>query len=192
MFTSPIPLGEIIELDPAYDPDPTSVLGAWEEPFRQCMRRLGSGVSVVTFVHDGEIGGITATSVTSLSMKPASIVVSVRFGSSILPHLLSAGRFTVHLLAEAMQRPADAFAGRLGPGQRAQFVEMNAVPGGQRIDGALAHVDCCIAKTIPVFTHLLIVGVVENAEVGPYGRPLLYFDGSYRRLESEADSISIA
>jgi flavin reductase (DIM6/NTAB) family NADH-FMN oxidoreductase RutF len=192
MCTSPISLGEIIELDPAYDPDPTSVLGAWEEPFRQCMRRLGSGVSVLTFVHDGEIGGITATSVSSLSMKPASILVSVRSGSGIVPDLLSAGRFTVHLLAETMQRPADAFAGRLGPGPRAQFVEMNAVPSGQRIDGALAHIDCRIAKTIPVFTHLLIVGVVENAEVGPFGRPLLYFDGGYRRLEAEADSISIA
>lgn len=186
MRAGSMPHGEIIELDPTYDPDQRAPTSEWEEPFRQCMRRLAAGVSVITCRSGASVVGLTATSVTSLSLSPPSLVVSVRTASSALPHFLVARRFTVHLLDDTMQRAADAFAGRLGTGPRETLVAVNTDDGKERLASCLAVVDCRLSKSIPVFTHALLVGVVESAEVGRGDGPLLYFDGKYRRVGSHS------
>ena len=187
MLMSRIPLGEIIELDPAYDPNLKAPASAWEAAFRQCMRRLASGVSVVTCRSGDDVVGITATSVTSLSMSPPSLLVAMRSASSSLPHLLKARRFSVHLLDEAGQRAADAFAGRLGPAPRRDLVKIDITQDGERLPTSLAAIDCRLARTIPVYTHTLLVGVVENAEIAGDGDPLIYFDGAYRQMRRPED-----
>lgn len=178
---SGVPPGEIIELDPGDGPDE-----AWfndlVDPFRRCMRLLAGGVAVITGGDPGHRVGLTATSVTSLSMEPPSVLVSIRAGSRLVPLVMRKERFTVHLLGESQAHEADVFAGRRGDERpRIEQVEWHE-RGGGRLAGALAYVDCRLARVAPVFSHVLLIGVVEVVESGSGEPPLIHFDGRYRRL----------
>ena len=48
-----------------------------EHQFRSVMRRLAGGVSIITAGRDDDITGMTVTSLTSLSAKPAALLVSI-------------------------------------------------------------------------------------------------------------------
>jgi flavin reductase (DIM6/NTAB) family NADH-FMN oxidoreductase RutF len=97
-------------------------------------------------------------------------------------------RFTVHLLEENQTLAAEVFAGRIGDGRpRTEQVEWHERAGG-RLAGALSYVECRLARVVPVFSHVLLIGVVEVVESGAGTHPLVHFDGSYRRLaRDEAD-----
>ena len=175
-----IPPGEIIELDP--DDRQDEGFDDLVDPFRRCMRLLAGGVSVVTGGPPGHRMGLTATSVTSLSMEPPSLLVSLRAGSRLVPVIMREERFTVHLLAEGQAREADVFAGRLGDSSsRTEQVDWRERSGG-RLMGALSYVECRLARVVPVFSHVLLIGMVEVVESGSGTDPLVHFEGSYRRL----------
>lgn len=172
--------GEIIELDP--DEQRDDGFDDLVDPFRRCMRLLAGGVSVVTAGSAGHRIGLTATSVTSLSMEPPSLLVSVRAGSRLVPVVMREERFTIHLLAENQALAADVFAGRMADGRpRIEQVEWHERSGG-RVTGALSYVECRLAQVVPVFSHVLLIGVVKVVESGAGTHPLVHFDGRYRRL----------
>jgi flavin reductase (DIM6/NTAB) family NADH-FMN oxidoreductase RutF len=181
MKATTLPVGEIIEEGPWLAGDPVPAPAAViVEAFRTSMRRLAAGVCVVTIRHGDEIVGLTATSVTSLSMEPPSLLVSIRATSSVLHVLRKEKRFTVHVLAEDQAYQANVFAGRMGPGPRAAQVPWsNAHDGTQRLSDATCHIDCRVGRLIPIFSHTVAVGVVEHVEFGPTDRPLVYFDGAF-------------
>jgi flavin reductase (DIM6/NTAB) family NADH-FMN oxidoreductase RutF len=192
MDATTLPVGEIIEEGPwlAGDPVPAPAAGV-ADAFRVSMRRLAAGVCAVTIRHGEGIAGLTATSVTSLSMEPPSLLVSIRASSGVLQALRQERRFTVHVLAEDQAYQANVFAGRLGPGPRAELVPWShGHDGPQRLSGATCHIDCRIGRLMPVFSHVIAVGVVEQVELGAAGRPLVYFDGVFRSLADDEESAS--
>ncbi|WP_158816863.1 flavin reductase family protein [Methylocapsa sp. S129] len=153
------------------------------EGFKRGMRGLAGGVCAVTVRDGGSIVGVTATSVTSLSMEPPSLLVSIRKSSSLLASLRRARRFTVHILAEGQTREADAFAGRLGTAPRETLVEWEPSTGEcQRLARSTYHIDCRAMRFIPLFSHAIVVGVVSGVETGPAKAPLVYFDGRYHQI----------
>lgn len=167
--------------DPADTPDAEIT-----QAFRTSMRRLAAGTSAITVRNGEQLDGLTATSVTSLSMEPPSLLVSVRAASRIMQLLRREKRFTVHILGENQSHEANAFAGRLGSESRASLVGWDhPAETQQRLAGATCHIDCKVARFIPVFSHVLIVGVVESVEVSGNDRPLVYFDGAFHSLARE-------
>ena len=87
---------------------------ALDSLFRSAMRDLASGVSVITVGRGEDRTGMTATSLTSLSVDPPSILICVNRSSSTWPALQAHRHFGVNLL-RASQRPiAERFAGRDG------------------------------------------------------------------------------
>lgn len=181
---SPV-IGEILEEGPwLKGDDKPEAVNAPSEPFRAAMRRLAAGTCAVTIRHDGQILGLTATSVTSLSIEPPSLLVSIRAQSFVLKALRREKKFSVHILSEDQAREANALAGRLGSEQRARLVEWRhsgAEP--PRLTGATCHIDCTVAKFLPVFSHVVVVGVVATIELSAHDRPLVYFDGAFHSLQ---------
>ena len=55
------------------------------DQFRSAMRHLTGGVSVITAGRGGDITGMTVTSVSSLSIEPASLIVSINRDASSWP-----------------------------------------------------------------------------------------------------------
>ena len=81
--------------------------------FREAMTHLASGVAVITARRaDGNPCGIAATSLTSYSAHPPSLLVSVWHGSRCHDALASCGHFGVHLLKSDELALAHRFADR--------------------------------------------------------------------------------
>src|SRR3984893_16879814 len=86
--------------------------GAACEGFRSAMRDLASGVSLITTGQGEERTGLTATSVSSLSMEPPSLVVCINRTSTTLQAMRKNRVFGVNVLAAGHRAIADRFAGR--------------------------------------------------------------------------------
>ena len=78
------------------------------------MRQLAGGVSVITVGRGNELSGMTVTSVTSLALDPATLVVSVNRQSSSWPLLSKHGVFGVNILSADQQDVAERFSGKGG------------------------------------------------------------------------------
>lgn len=179
------PFGEILEEGPWLRGDgDVAASAAMAEPFRAAMRRLAAGTCAVTVRQGDEILGLTATSVTSLSMDPPALLVSIRKQSPVLKAITAARAFTVHILSDGQEHEANVFAGRHGSGSRASLVGWShAGADPQRLNDAICHIDCSVAKLVPVFSHMLVVGAAASVDLGPQSRPLVYFDGAFHALQ---------
>jgi flavin reductase (DIM6/NTAB) family NADH-FMN oxidoreductase RutF len=84
------------------------------DQFRGAMRHLVGGVSVITSGHGSEITGMTVTSVSSLSLDPPSLIVSINRASSTWPVLERYGVFGVNVLTADQLDIAERFSGKNG------------------------------------------------------------------------------
>ena len=145
--------------------------------FRRALSALAAGVCVVT-VQDaaGRATGMTATSVTSLSLEPPLVLVCVGRDAALHDTIVAAPSFGVVLLAAGQQELAARFATR---GQQEFAGGEPATPAGlPRIAGALGTLDCRRQAVLPGGDHSIVVGVVEWADTAT-AEPLLYFRSRY-------------
>src|SRR6202049_327382 len=84
------------------------------DDFRGAMRHLAGGVSVITVGRAKDITGMTVTSVSSLSVDPPTLIVSINRESSSWPLLKRYGTFGVNILAADQLEIAERFAGKDG------------------------------------------------------------------------------
>jgi flavin reductase (DIM6/NTAB) family NADH-FMN oxidoreductase RutF len=155
------------------------------ELFRDAMARLAAGVAVVTARRpDGHPCGLVATSVSSFSATPPSLLVSVSHTSRCHAALTEGGAFGVHVLSAEQESLAHVFAG-LGDDKFAG-VEWDWDEEVPRIAGVLAYVRCRRSALFELYDHSLLVGDVSGGDVRD-GEPLVYMGRSMAwRLESTA------
>ncbi len=149
--------------------------------FRHTMSQLITGVTIVTArVSRGRAVGITASSVTSLSLDPPMLLVCVGRDAEIHDALLEAERFGVNVLAAHQKDLARRFADR--ERQHLQDSELVASPAGvPLIPGALARIECRRRAQVSGGDHTIVTGTLEWSEVED-GVPLCYFRGEYVEL----------
>ena len=82
--------------------------------FRNAMRQLTGGVSVITAGKGWDISGMTVTSVSPLSVEPASLIVSLNRESSSWPLVKRYGFFGVNILTSDQIDIAERFTGKGG------------------------------------------------------------------------------
>nr|2ECR_A Chain A, flavin reductase component (HpaC) of 4-hydroxyphenylacetate 3-monooxygenase [Thermus thermophilus HB8]2ECR_B Chain B, flavin reductase component (HpaC) of 4-hydroxyphenylacetate 3-monooxygenase [Thermus thermophilus HB8]2ECU_A Chain A, flavin reductase (HpaC) of 4-hydroxyphenylacetate 3-monooxygnease [Thermus thermophilus HB8]2ECU_B Chain B, flavin reductase (HpaC) of 4-hydroxyphenylacetate 3-monooxygnease [Thermus thermophilus HB8]2ED4_A Chain A, flavin reductase (HpaC) of 4-hydrox len=144
-----------------------------KEAFKEALARFASGVTVVAARLGEEERGMTATAFMSLSLEPPLVALAVSERAKLLPVLEGAGAFTVSLLREGQEAVSEHFAGRPKEGI--------ALEEG-RVKGALAVLRCRLHALYPGGDHRIVVGLVEEVELGEGGPPLVYFQRGYRRL----------
>jgi flavin reductase len=149
--------------------------------FKSGMRRLASGVSLVTTVLDGQPHGMVATSVCSVSAEPPSLLVCVNRSSKSHDPIRDAGIFCINLLGAEDDEIARRFS---APEHReTRFAERewaSLVTGAPALADALASFDCRTAHTVPADTHTIFIAHVVAARVGQLGKgALVYLDGQY-------------
>jgi flavin reductase (DIM6/NTAB) family NADH-FMN oxidoreductase RutF len=94
---------------------------------------------------------------------------------------------SVNLLAEGHEDLARRFAAKRATQADDRFGNTEwrtAVTGAPLFVGALAALDCRITDIMPLDTHSILVGVVEDIHFGPRGKPLVHFEGGYTSLLS--------
>ena len=144
-----------------------------KEAFKEALARFASGVTVVAARLGEEERGMTATAFMSLSLEPPLVALAVSERARLLPVLEGAGAFTVSLLREGQEAVSEHFAGRPKEGI--------ALEEG-RVKGALAVLRCRLHALYPGGDHRIVVGLVEEVELGEEEPPLVYFQRGYRRL----------
>lgn len=153
--------------------------------FRQAMRRLAGGVSVITVGSGADRTGFTATSVTSFSAEPPRLLVCVNREVSSWSTLTDYRSFGVNLLGAEQHELADRFSGRTGEKGSARFFGTRwktLVTGAPLLDSALAAIDCTVEEVIERQSHAIVIGRIEAVDLGRWSDPLLYWSGVYRTI----------
>jgi flavin reductase (DIM6/NTAB) family NADH-FMN oxidoreductase RutF len=140
--------------------------------FREAMASLVSGVAVITARReDGEPCGLVATSVSSFSAAPPSVLVSVDHSSRCHRALVDGDTFGVHVLGAQQEPLARVFAGK-GEDKFAG-VDWSWDDGVARIAGTLSYLRCRRSALFELYDHSLLVGDVTGGSLTP-GEPLVY------------------
>lgn len=147
--------------------------------FRDGFRQLASGVCIVTSRHEGENFGIAATSVTSLSTTPPSLLVCINRNSSAHDRLLAVGKFCVNVLAAHHQYISACFGSPARKEER--FVTGDWHHGDVPVlSDALASFECELIEAPQFGSHSIIIGRIGNVQANGMDQdPLLYFRGAY-------------
>jgi flavin reductase ActVB len=142
------------------------------EQFRSAMSELVAGVAAITVSQGGLARGMLATSISSYSDQPPSILVSLAHTSRTREPLLNTDVFGVHLLGREQTDVADAFAGRSDD----KFTNLcwqweHDVP---RLRSALGYLRCRRSASFEHHDHTIVIGDVESVELRG-STPMVYF-----------------
>src|SRR5687767_6681310 len=144
------------------------------------MRRHPAGVSVVTVDLHGQRLGLTVASLVAAALEPPLVVISIAKAAALHELLREAGGFAVSLLRAEQQSLAQHFARGVPPIAMWTGVEIEEGPRGPLLAGGAGWLECALAAEHEAGDHTLFVGLVERAEEGAAGAPLVRLDGRYQ------------
>jgi len=152
--------------------------------FKEGMRRLASGVSVVAArTLENKRCGITATAVSSLTAAPPTLLVCVNKSTWLGAEIERSGAFSVNLLSQEQQHVGLAFAGVTGHKGEDRFVAGDWRTGGTGapiLGSTVASFECTVDQVIDRSTHLIVIGLVQDIhESGQADQGLVYADGDF-------------
>jgi flavin reductase len=151
-----------------------------QQDFRFAMRRVASTVAIVSAQRDGERHGTTATSVTSISMDPPSVLVCFNQASRLHDFLHSQDRFCVNVLHTANLDIAKMFSSNATAGERFATGDWRTDAAGiPYLADAQANLFCQKEQEIIYGSHTIFIGRVLQALMREDVSPLLYRDGRY-------------
>jgi flavin reductase (DIM6/NTAB) family NADH-FMN oxidoreductase RutF len=165
------------------------------DDFRGAMRHLAGGVSVITVGRGKDITGMTVTSVSSLSVDPPTLIVSINRESSSWPLLKRYGFFGVNILTSDQLDVAELFSGKDGLKGADRFAGarwMTRVSGVPLLAGALAAVDCEVEDIVERHSHAIVIGRVLDVERSSRTAALAYWQGQYIAIDQNEDAIRLA
>lgn len=155
--------------------------------FKETMAHWASGVTVVTAQVEGKPIGITASSLSSVSVNPPQVLICV--GNTLYTHhaIQESGAFAVNILASNQLEWGMRFAGMLPEGEgRFHDIEYTVgATGSPLLPGVLGWLDCRLRHAYDAGDHTIFVGEVVGGGVGEGEAPLLYFDRAWRQLQVE-------
>ena len=158
--------------------------------FRQAMRQLAGGVSVITAASGQSRTGMTVSSVISVAMDPPELLVSVNQQASSWSVIQATRRFGVNVLASHQGQVARRFSGQGGlqGEQRYEGAVWQRTPEGVwLLQGALAALVCELVQVQLYRGHALLIARVTGLNAGPPDAgPLLYWQGNYGLLAAPA------
>ena len=132
----------------------------------------------------GKVHGMTANSVTSVSLDPLLLLICVDQRANLLPLVKQKKRFGVNILKEGQEAISRYFA---QPEERSDVEAQLGIryrwteSGIPLLDDALVHVACNVVASYIAGDHTIFIGEVESTEIFD-GEPLIFFRGSYRRV----------
>jgi flavin reductase (DIM6/NTAB) family NADH-FMN oxidoreductase RutF len=153
------------------------------DEFRAALGRFASGVTIVT-TRDNEnrLHGITVSAFCSVSMDPPLILVCIDKQAGSHQAFEQSDAFVVNILREDQQYLSDRFASHLpdkfeGVKYRAGLENLPV------LEDVLVNLECRLVNAHDNGDHTIYVGEIVISTVTE-GKPLIYFQGNYRKIES--------
>jgi len=165
------------------------------DDFRGAMRQLTGGVSVITAGRGKDISGMTVTSVSSLSVDPPALIVSVNRNASSWPLLKRYGFFGVNILTSDQIDIAERFAGKDGLKGAERFAGaewITRASGVPLLVGALAAIECEVEEIVERHSHAILIGRVLDLQLSTRTAALAYWQGQYVAIDQDEDAMRLA
>ncbi|MEC4017664.1 flavin reductase family protein [Streptomyces sp. H27-D2] len=154
--------------------------------FRAAMGVFPTGVTLLTQGTGDELIVMTLNSLTSVSLDPLLLLVSVKKDGRMRPRVARSGSFAVNVLAEADRELSKEFARPdRAEGVRAMRLmgAVEGVSGNALLPSATAAFECRLHAEHEAGDHVLLIGrVVALHSAAPDDRPLLFHRGRYAAL----------
>ena len=157
-------------------------MAADQKLFRMAMGRFATGVSIVTVALDGRVKGMTANAITSVSLEPLLLLVSVGRKSRTHSWLTKTARYGVSILTQSQRDISDFFAKATDDPIPSSIPIRFSARGTPIIDGCLAFLDCPVVQTVEAGDHTLFLATVDDIHLAPGEPPLLFYEGRYGRF----------
>ena len=149
------------------------------DALRDVLRRMPTGVAVVTVDADGQRVGLTVATLVSLSLQPPLVGFAISRQAALHELLRESGRCGVSLLAAGQQYLADHFARGVPPIAMWQGIAVRNEPGAPLLEGALGWLRCRVCSQLETGTHSFFVAEVLHAKPGIDVAPLVRRGGDY-------------
>ncbi|GAP14068.1 conserved protein/domain typically associated with flavoprotein oxygenases, DIM6/NTAB family [Longilinea arvoryzae] len=155
------------------------------DSLRQAMRHWTTGVSIVTSQYGDSQHGMTVNSLTSISLDPPMVSVTLANGTRTFELVKRSGVFGVTILGADQASIADRFAGRAAPeDNRFEGLDTFSIQSGVPfIRGGLAFLDCRVVFSYPLPNSTLFIGEVTAVDTLQEADPLVYHNRVYRKLK---------
>lgn len=154
--------------------------------FRAAMRRVATGVTVVTSLKDDEPRGITVNAFASVSLEPPSLLICVNREARSYLFISTSRIFCVNVLAGDQRRLAEHFSGKVRERQFANIEYEVDRTGAPVLKGTIAHFDCELAYESQFGSHSILIGHVLSCSARA-GSPLGYFNGGFHDFGIHVD-----
>jgi len=150
------------------------------DQLRDMLRRMPTGVAVLTVDARGQRVGLTVATLVSLSLEPPLVGVAISRQAAIHELVRQTGTCALSLLAADQQEVADHFARGVPPIAMWHAVATRAgANAAPLLEGALGWLECGVADELETGTHTLFVLQVLDAETGREAAPLVRLGGEY-------------
>ena len=148
--------------------------------FRKICGQFATGVTVLTTTVNGKLHGITVNSFTSVSLDPPIILFCIDKKARFNPPLTAEKSLAINILSEKQQEISNRFANpSLTNIER--FSGLQLLPDYENIGVLIAQ----LKQTRDGGDHwIYIAKVIEGQSFD--GNPLIYYAGSYSRLNSKS------
>lgn len=154
--------------------------------FRRAMGLVPTGIAVIAVGNGPRTEAMTASSVTSISLDPLLVLVSVGTTGRLRTAIEGAGGFAVSILAQDQAELSGRFAARDRPSGLVAQELLGSVVGRSGhlvVPGAVMSLECTTEHRYPGGDHVLFLGLVTAMRVAdPVRPPLVYHRGAYARL----------
>jgi flavin reductase (DIM6/NTAB) family NADH-FMN oxidoreductase RutF len=145
-------------------------------PLARALGRIPSGVYVVTTARAGAPVGFVGSFVQQVAFEPPTVVLSVALGRDQLPDLRATGRFALSVVGEGEAALMGPFLKRLPDGATPfdGLATARTRSGLVVLADALAWLDCRVAGEHAAGDHVVLFGVVEEAQLNREGEPRVH------------------
>ncbi|MBA3580942.1 MAG: flavin reductase family protein [Gammaproteobacteria bacterium] len=151
-----------------------------DQQAKLAFRHFAHSVHIVTAVkNNGARHAMTATSITSLSMTPPSLLICVNRQGGLHQAIEESGQFCVNTLNPTQQSLADDCAwGAEGEArfQQGEWLMRHDLPFLQH---AQTNIFCKAESSLCYASHSIFIGRIIEIVIAPQLDPLMYLDGTY-------------
>jgi flavin reductase (DIM6/NTAB) family NADH-FMN oxidoreductase RutF len=158
--------------------------------FRNALGKFPTGVVVATArSQSGELIGMTMSSFNSVSLDPPLILFSIHRKAMSFAAWQSIAHYAVNVLNEDQEQVSNQFA-RPSGNKWEGLTLLTGANGAPMLPNAAVVFECASHARYDGGDHEIFIGRVEavHEHAFTYRRPLIFFEGRYRQLASEASA----
>ena len=149
-----------------------------KEKFLEILRTTKQNVFVLAAENGDQRHAMTVSSVFSVSLEPMSMAVSVNQSASLHDILSVDSKFSLNLLASNQTDIAEICSDSEEGQIRFEHSDWE-FSESPYLKSAQSNLFCICRKIVPLYSHSLVIGEVQNLSHSGKMNPLIYQDGKY-------------